>query len=250
MGGWIKIHSKLLDWEWASCPETLALWIHILLNANYEDKRWQGKVIPRGSFITSVDMLSSDTGLTTQQVRTSLKRLISTNEITSQSTNRYTMINVCKYNDYQIRDELVNKQNNKPSNNQATNEQQTDNKQITTTEEYTEVKNIEKENIDKSISKKESLEEDISRSVCAKSSLREYAPRVHLKEKEYRTLVEKYGEADTLWMIQKLSAYKISKNKSYASDYGAINSWVVDRMQEEKQKARPKETNYTNDKYW
>ena len=129
---WIKIHNKLLDWEWASCPETMALWIHILLRANYEDKRWQGITIPRGSFVTSVDNLASTTGLSAQQVRTSLKRLISTSEITSKSTNRFTIITVCKYDSYQLNEESINKQNNKPNNNQATNEQQTDNKQITT----------------------------------------------------------------------------------------------------------------------
>ena len=161
---WIKIHNKLLDWEWASCPETMALWIHILLRANYEDKRWQGITIPRGSFVTSVDNLASKTGLSAQQVRTSLKRLISTNEITSKSTNRFTIITVCKYDSYQLNEESINKQNNEPNNNQATNEQQTDNKQITTTADIKNTRHKESisSDIDEKVSELESAAKKVS----------------------------------------------------------------------------------------
>ena len=164
---WIKIHNKLLDWEWASCPETMALWIHILLRANYEDKRWQGITIPRGSFVTSVDNLASTTGLSAQQVRTSLKRLISTSEITSKSTNRFTIITVCKYDSYQLNEESNNKQNNEPNNKQATNKQQTDNKQITTTAD---IKNTRyKESISSDIDEKVSeLESTAKKVTCQK----------------------------------------------------------------------------------
>lgn len=164
---WIKIHNKLLDWEWASCPETMALWIHILLRANYEDKRWQGITIPRGSFVTSVDNLASTTGLSAQQVRTSLKRLISTSEITSKSTNRFTIITVCKYDSYQLNEESNNKQNNEPNNKQATNKQQTDNKQITTTAD---IKNTRyKESISSDIDEKVSeLESAAKKVTCQK----------------------------------------------------------------------------------
>lgn len=161
---WIKIHNKLLDWEWASCPETMALWIHILLRANYEDKRWQGITIPRGSFVTSVDNLASTTGLSAQQVRTSLKRLISTSEITSKSTNRFTIITVCKYDSYQLNEESINKQINEPNNNQATNEQQTDNKQITTTADIKNTRHKESisSDIDEKVSELESAAKKVS----------------------------------------------------------------------------------------
>lgn len=161
---WIKLHTKLLDWEWASCPETMALWIHILLRANYEGKRWQGITIPRGSFVTSIDNLASTTGLSAQQVRTSLKRLISTSEITSQSTNRYTILTVCKYDSYQPNEESINKQNNEPLNNQATNEQQTDNKQITTTADIKNTRHKESisSDIDEKVSELESAAKKVS----------------------------------------------------------------------------------------
>lgn len=180
---WIKIHNKLLDWEWASCPETMALWIHILLRANYEDKRWQGITIPRGSFVTSVDNLASTTGLSAQQVRTSLKRLISTSEITSKSTNRFTIITVCKYDSYQFNEESINKQNNEPNNNQATNKQQTDNKQITTTAD---IKNTRyKESISSDIDEKVSELESVAKKV---SCQKKHPPDISFVDEELKPI--------------------------------------------------------------
>lgn len=132
--GYIKLHRSIVNWGWWSCPNTAHLFVHCLLKANFEDKIWQGIEIKRGSFVTSLEILSKETGLTVQEVRTALKHLISTNEITNKSTSKNRIITVVKYNEYQ--------DNNNQSNKQVTNEQQTDNKQITTTKEYKEIKNI------------------------------------------------------------------------------------------------------------
>lgn len=61
---------------------------------------------------------------------------------------------------------------------------------------------------------------------------KKYAEKVHLTEKEYDELVEKYGKAGADRAIEILSNYKGSKGKSYKSDYRAILSWVIDRMKE------------------
>lgn len=148
---WIKLHSKLIEWEWASRPEVLALWIHILLRANFKEKQWQGKVIPRGSFVTGRKALAEATGLTEQQVRSGLTRLASTNEIEVKSTNKYTIITVCKYDDYQVAEIEDNQQ--------ITNNQPTINQQITTTIDN---KNIIKETNSKELSKKVSTPLDLS----------------------------------------------------------------------------------------
>ncbi len=81
------------------------------------------EILP-GGIITSVKHLSEETGLTLQQVRTAINKLKSTNEITSETTNTFTHIQVQNWARYQ--NELTNT---------LTNEQQTDNKRITTIEE-------------------------------------------------------------------------------------------------------------------
>lgn len=125
-GGWIKIHSKILKWEWFDDPGMVAMWVYILLSANWEDRKWHGITIPRGSFITSRAKLAESVGLTVQKVRTCLEKLKSTSEITIESTNKYTIITVCKYDDYQVNEKKV-----QPAEQPA--EQQTNNHQITTT---------------------------------------------------------------------------------------------------------------------
>ncbi len=122
--GWIKLHRKILDWEWFTSPSTLQLFIYLLLRANKEDKKWRGILIKRGQLVTSAATISEETKLSTQQVRTSLNRLKSTNEITSKTTNRFTLITVCKYESYQLYEEAEQQ-----TKQQAL--QQTNNKQIT-----------------------------------------------------------------------------------------------------------------------
>lgn len=98
-----------------------------------------GETIPRGSFVTSLDSLGKELGLSVQEIRTALKHLISTGELTSKSTNKYRIITVVNYEMYQ----QVNKQPNSP----LTSNQQATNKQLTTIEEYIEYKtNIEYKN--------------------------------------------------------------------------------------------------------
>lgn len=98
-----------------------------------------GETIPRGSFVTSLDSLAKELGLSVQEIRTALKHLISTGELTSKSTNKYRIITVVNYEMYQ----QVNKQPNSP----LTGNQQATNNQLTTIEEYIEYKtNIEYKN--------------------------------------------------------------------------------------------------------
>ena len=75
MQGWICLHRQLLEWEWYGDINTKTLFIHCLLRANHKPKKWQGIDVPVGSFITGRKVLSVETGLSEQQVRTSLTRL-------------------------------------------------------------------------------------------------------------------------------------------------------------------------------
>ena len=128
--GWIKIHRKLLEWEWADDPNMVALWIHLLLNANLTDKKYRGKTIPRGSFKTSLNELAEETGLSKQKLRTCLERLKSTHEITQQTTHEYSIITICKFDTYQLVEKKSNTPINTQGNIQATHEQHTSNTPI------------------------------------------------------------------------------------------------------------------------
>lgn len=107
--GWIKLHRQLLEWEWYDDTNTKCLFLHCLLRANHSDTEWRGHNIKRGQFLTSVDTLTRETGLSVSQIRTSLKKLISTNEIASKSQARSTVITVLGYDSHQDNDKPVDK---------------------------------------------------------------------------------------------------------------------------------------------
>ena len=108
------------------------MFLHLLITVNWTDKKWKGQEIKRGSIVSSYEKLATETGLSVMQVRTAIKKLRSTGEITSKSSNKNTVFIVNNYDLYQG----SNKQNNEP----VTSKQQADNIQITTTKESKEVK--------------------------------------------------------------------------------------------------------------
>ena len=79
--GWIKVFRRFLDWEWYSETNMVRLFLHLLLKANFEDKRWHGIVIKRGQFVTSISSLKSEILLSARTIRTCLERLQKTGEI-------------------------------------------------------------------------------------------------------------------------------------------------------------------------
>lgn len=137
---YIKLFRKFKDWWWYDDKNVKILFLEILLSVNHTEKKWRNVEIKPWEMITSVEKLSLSIWLSIQEVRTALKKLKSTNEITIKTTNNFTLIKVNKWNDYQKN----NNQNNNQLTNKTTNEQQTNNNQLTTTKEWKECKNIYK----------------------------------------------------------------------------------------------------------
>lgn len=125
--GWIKIYRSLLYWEWADVPEMVALWVRLIIRATHEDTQWHGVTISRGQIVTTTAKLAAESGLSPQQVRTCLDRLKASNQINTQTTNKYTIITICKYEAYQETETTEQQTNGK----QTTRKQQTNNTQAT-----------------------------------------------------------------------------------------------------------------------
>lgn len=102
--GWISLYRQFLEWEWYDDVNTKSLFLHLLLIANHKDAKWRGKDILRGQTFTSIKNLSNALNLSEKQVRTSLKRLQKTGEISSSGANNGTLISVIKYDTYQTQE--------------------------------------------------------------------------------------------------------------------------------------------------
>lgn len=88
------------DWEWYENTNVFRLFYHCLLHTNLEDRRYCGKEIKAGQFVSSRARISAETGLTVDQVRTALKKLKDTGYISTKSTNKYTIYTVNEYQKY------------------------------------------------------------------------------------------------------------------------------------------------------
>ena len=99
----------------------------MLLTANFKDTSWNGIIVKKGQVITGTGALADSLGFTRQQIRTALKKLKLTNEITTESTNKYTIITIVNWDEYQS-DENYTTIN---LTNCITNEQPTTNQQLT-----------------------------------------------------------------------------------------------------------------------
>jgi predicted transcriptional regulator len=124
--GWIKMFRKLQEWEWYNNSYMVHIFIHLILSANHKDQKWKGILIKRGQVLTGLNELHKSTGISVRSIRTCLSRLHKTGEIDRQSDNRFSIITICNYEEYQNKDELFDKQIDK----QATSKRQaSDNKQ-------------------------------------------------------------------------------------------------------------------------
>ena len=143
--GWIQLHKSLIDWEWYDDANTMRLFVHCCLRANFVDAEWRNISISRGSFITSIATLSKELKLSESKIRLSIKKLKTTNEITSKTTNKFTTISICNYDTYNTYNSTNSKQDNKQDNKQTANKQQTNNKQTTTDKKDNNITNIKTE---------------------------------------------------------------------------------------------------------
>ncbi|HFL1069410.1 TPA: DnaD domain protein [Listeria monocytogenes] len=134
--GWVKLHRDLKEkpiWR-SSTPEQKTILVTLLMMANHKENEWEwmGKPFKAkpGEFVTSIKSITVECGkgISSQNVRTALKRFENYGFLTKESTKVNTLINIVNWGVYQ---ESENKPNTL-ANNQLTNDSQTANKQLTT----------------------------------------------------------------------------------------------------------------------
>ena len=101
MIGYIKLHRKILEWEWYDDANTFRLFIHCLIEANHKDKEWRGINICRGQFHTSIGSLATKLKLSDKAIRIALDKLVKTKEVIIKRASNGTMITICNYDSYE-----------------------------------------------------------------------------------------------------------------------------------------------------
>lgn len=108
--GFVPLWRSITKWEWYEDKNTVTVYEYCLMRAQYKDIKLKGILIKKGSFITSRGKLAENTNLSVQNVRTALKNLVLTNDLTIHTSKKGTIITVENY-DYIMKktNELTNK---------------------------------------------------------------------------------------------------------------------------------------------
>ena len=103
--GFALLHRKIMDVPFYKDAEAAHLWVHLLLRANHEQTMVSTDVgdvmCERGEFITGRNTLAMETGLTADRVKSLLRKFHNLGMITTKSNNRFTVLKVVKYDEYQ-----------------------------------------------------------------------------------------------------------------------------------------------------
>ncbi len=126
--GYFPLWRKITDWGWYKNSNTKAVFLHLLLLANFEEKDYLGYKIQIGQCVIGRKKLSADLGLSEMQIRVALKHLKKTKEITSKSYSKFTVITLLNFNKYIP----LRRENNQQNNQQVTSKQPASNQQVTT----------------------------------------------------------------------------------------------------------------------
>lgn len=125
MSGWVKIHRKLLEWEWYDDTNVFKLFMTIMLRANYRESKWRGSIIAPGQLLAGRKKLAEWSNLTEQEVKTCLSKLVATSELTIKATNRYSVYTLTNWACYQLDDAVsTSESTSHGANNQTTIKQQ------------------------------------------------------------------------------------------------------------------------------
>lgn len=127
LNGFINVHRKEIDSSWYKDIKVKAVFLHIRLMANFTETSFDGKKILPGQHVFSYEGLGKEIGLSRQEVRTALGKLKRWGEITTESTNQYTIATIVNWDKYQSSYYYATNK----STNSATIEQPTANQQAT-----------------------------------------------------------------------------------------------------------------------
>ena len=99
--GWIKLYRKITEWDWYHDAEKVHLFIHLLLNAVFQQQ--VGSSLKRAQLAVSKNTLHKETRISPSKISTCLNDLVRTGEIEVSKfpTPRPNLITICKYELYQ-----------------------------------------------------------------------------------------------------------------------------------------------------
>jgi len=219
-GGFIKLHRKMTKWGWYHDANTFRLFVHLLLTANYEPRVFEGRMIERGQRAASYSGLSKETKISVRSIRTSLEHLKSTNEVTTETTPKFTIITIKNYDLYQ-----------QPTNELTSDRQTTDKRPTNDRQQWKKDKERKRK-----IKKDKEERETRVRARDPRTAHGEFQ-NVFLSDFELQELKTRYPN-DYETKIERLSRYLASTGKKYHDHYATLIDWLQEDAAQEQPKSK------------
>lgn len=104
-GGWVKLHRQAIENGWLMNHRLWSFWCYCLLKATHKQVDvtvgYQRIRLEPGQFIFGRKVAASNLKMTERQIRTCQNTLISTNNLSVKTTNKFSVITVVNWNTYQ-----------------------------------------------------------------------------------------------------------------------------------------------------
>ncbi len=103
--GFALLHRKIMDVPFYKDPEAAHLWVHLILKAKYSPEyvatEMGEKLVGRGQLLTGRNSLAYETGLNPDRVQYLLRKFKKLGMVSWVSNNKFSIISIEKYDDYQ-----------------------------------------------------------------------------------------------------------------------------------------------------
>lgn len=100
-GGYIRLHRKIVEWEWYHDAVVSRVFLHLLITANYEPGRFEGYEIGVGQCVISLQGVADALRISKDAVSRALKKLEKSGELQRKPTAKFTIIMLKNYPYYQ-----------------------------------------------------------------------------------------------------------------------------------------------------
>ena len=136
--GFIAIWRKLLETSFYKDSYAVHLAIHLILKANHEPKEFihsrKKEYLERGQLLTGRKKLAYETGINESTIRHKLELFLNIGFLTIKKTNKFSIITICNYSEYQDTKLKIDQHNDQQKTNKRPSEdqQKTTNNNITT----------------------------------------------------------------------------------------------------------------------
>ena len=97
----IKIDRNIVNWRWIRDPNTVVVFLYLIVKANIEDHDFMNITVHRGEVATSYPNIAAALGLSIRNVRTAINHLKSTGEVTAKQYPKFSVFTILNYDMYQ-----------------------------------------------------------------------------------------------------------------------------------------------------